>query len=138
MWTGLIVLIWICTLGVSFAIGVRITRKHGKLELERIVNDARINDDLNPQESTKIKEWRMILAGVAFCIDCGHVSGLKYEDKDKKPMGITLKKVGQTKEGSSIHRCITCFRIHEAEENRRRFEYAKKKEKEASQPSVPA
>lgn len=98
MWI-ILVLFWICTLGVSFLIGVRVIQRQFELEKIRLINDARINDDLDDYERTKIKEHRMIKAGARFCIQCGRVSGLYYKsaDEDKKPKGITLKRVGVTK-----------------------------------------
>jgi len=116
MWIALIVLFWICTLIGFFILGNRITRKQCEDEKIRLINDARLDEDLNDIERTKIKEWRLIRAKVSFCIDCGRVSGIKYQSEDGNPRGITLKRVGVTKEGSSICRCLTCCKIDEEKE----------------------
>jgi len=103
----------ICIFLVLFAffLGVKLTRKQAQEELERVVNDARINEDLDDFERTKIKEWRMIKAGARFCIQCTRVSGLYYQsaDKNEKPKGITLKRIGVTQKKQDIFKCTDCI-----------------------------
>ena len=108
----LIVSVVSCCFGIF--IGIKLDRKQAKLELDRVINDARINDDLNDLERTKIKEWRMIKAGISFCVDCGKVSGLYYDFGDGKSRGITLKRVGRLPDGRNVSKCVDCVRIEEA------------------------
>lgn len=111
---------WIISCLGCFAIGVILIRKQAKSELERVINDAKIQDDLDDYERTWLKEHRMRKAGSQFCIGCGRVAGLYYKCSDDKFRGISLKRVGRTQKGQDVYKCNTCISIEEQEERKKK------------------